>query len=220
MDDNKLMLSTLKAQLKYVVRSNGFVYHKPTLLLREHDNVLHIVNLNVRPMRVVIDYAMQPLYIRGSNVYLTCGARLDRFVNRTFRGWGLGDQNDFQRDCEEICLLLEHNVLPMFAEYGVPSGLIRFVEDGLWSSFTQGFSPDHRHLYAAYSHWYIGDIDAGISALSRVFDCGLDTSLPWVQPFLESQRELIQLAKESPISLQKRLNENIEITKSHIGLNK
>lgn len=219
MDDSKAMSTILQAKLKPLVREDGFTYQRPTLLVRERDNVLHLVNLHVRSHHVVIDYALQPLYIEASNFYLTCGDRLDRFVNRElFTGWGEGDRAEFQNDCDEISLLLENEVFPMFQKYGTPSGLIGFIENDVWRSFTQGFPPEDRYQHAAYSYWYLGDIDGGIRALSQVFDCGLDTSQPWIQTFLEIQRELLRIAREQPELLSKKLDDNIQLSKSRLRL--
>lgn len=218
MEDRKRMLKSLKSSLNPLLRSIGFTYQKPTILLRQREDVLHVISLHVSSAHVMIDYAIQPLYIKGNGIYLTCGDRLDRFVDGVFRGWGTGDESQFERDCEEICCLLNDIVVPMFEQFGTSSGLICFVEDGVWRSFTQGFSPDHRCVHLAYSYWYIGDVDNGISALSRVFDCGLDRSMTRVQSFLAEQQRLIRIGQENPSLIREEMRQNVTFTRHKLGL--
>lgn len=220
MKDRSAMMKILKAKLKPLVREHGFVYRTPTTLLFERDNVLSIINYHVASEHMFVNYAMLPLYIKTDFFGLGCGDRLERFIKGGYHDWGEGDEEQFKINCDEIYLLLEENILPLFTKYGSPSGLIRFIEDDVWRLFTHGFAPDHRYEYLAYSYWYLGDIDAGIAALSRVFDKGVvePKQGAWVKPFLEYAHELIELARSNPKLIRDKMLENVEYSRAHLGI--
>ena len=219
--DKKDLQKNIKEFFTTFAKQNGFVFHKPTLMIRMHKDTLHIVNFDVPSKGFNCNIAIQPLYIPSDTVTLSFGNRLNHFKTKLSGKWGYGnDKQEVEKDLSQVKELLEVNALKWFEETGCPEGIIKFIESGLCEDINLivGFPPVFRSMYLGFSYLYISKPELAIKPLQEVIEKYKDDNRDWVIKQNDMINSIITLTENAPHNIRQRISEIIIQTKDKLKL--
>lgn len=200
---------------------NNFKFYKPTIMLRECDDTIHIINFDLPTEGFNCNIAIQLLYIPADGITLSFGNRLNCFKTKLSGIWGYSDDKGIiEKDLSQVKDLLEVNALPWFNEVGSPEGIISFIESGASEDINiiVGFPPALRNIYLGFSYLYINKIDLAEKPLLKVLELYKDDNRSWVVQEKEMINDILELAKKEPGRIKDKLNDYIRITKDNLKL--
>ncbi len=185
MSYKRSMTSMIKKRFETFAIENGFHFHKPTILARINEHVIHIINFDVLTLGFNCSIAIQPLYVPLDNIALNCGNRLNDFRVNIPGNWGYG--TSVEQDLDEVEALLRENAVPWFDEVGNPQGLVKFIEEEeRVNLLTVGFAPFFRTLYLGLSLIFVDKVDEGIHLLGEIFKHPQEYNSIWFTKWKET----------------------------------
>lgn len=201
MKNRKALITLIKKEIKTFMSQHNFSFIKPTILFRNKDNILHIINFDVHAPGFNCNIAIQPLYIPNDNIDLSFGNRLNHFKTKLPGIWGYGDSSQDEKDLKEVIGLLEINVLPWFEEVGTPEGIIRFLKYE-WEkskSLIVGFPPYLKFLYTGFSYMYISNLKLGKFELENFLNELRNDSRTWVVDLKKKVETILSMENEEQV---------------------
>lgn len=220
--DKKSLQKIIKSSLNTFAKENGFLFQKPGLMLRKHQDTLHIINFDVLNERFNCDVAIMPLYYPSETIDLSFGNRLNHFKTKHSGIWGGGTLQDVEQDLQHVKVLLEQNILQWFEEVGNPNGIVTFIENGSSEDINiiVGFPPVIRNTYLGISYLYTNNIEKAYSPLKKVLETYKDDDREWAVYHKELVEELLSMMSEQPHMINNKLQEFIAYSKEKMKLSK
>lgn len=221
MIEKKILKKAIKEFFAPFAKQNGFFYLKPTLLVREHMDTLHIINFDIPHFGYNCDVAIQPLYIPQEDIVLGLGNRLEHFKEVSKGRWGFCEnENELEQGLIQVQKLLEKNVLPWFNEVGTPQGIVSFIERGYCKDvkLIVGFPPFLENLYLGFSYLYCNNFDLADKAFDIVTKELEGDSNPWIIQMVNLLHNIKVLLHSEPEKIHILLNTFIEQTKRNLKI--
>lgn len=211
----------IKVVFKPLAIEEGFFFYKPMLLLRMHQDTLHIVSFDRGLAGFACNIAIQPLYMPYDFISLSFGARLTRFRVDFPERWDYGnDWEGLLRNLYEALELVRRNALPWFHEVGSPGGLVSFIESGAADdpSYELECPPFLRETYLAFSYLYLGrskDAERSFRKVAQALNGN-----PFAVEREALAREMELLIRSNPEGAAQRIKVQIEQTKQNLSLDR
>lgn len=219
--DKKSLKRIIKDYFTPFAMKYDFEFYKPTIMHRECDDTIHIINFDLPTEGFYCNIAIQPLYIPADTITLSFGNRLNYFKTKLSGIWGYSnDKSIIEKDLLQVKDLLEVNALPWFDEVGSPEGIISFIESGAAEDINiiVGFPPTLRNIYLGFSYLYINKIDLAEKTLLKVLEQYKYDNRPWVVQEKEMINNILELAKNESGKIKDKLNDYIRMTKDNLKL--
>ncbi|MHB8928882.1 MAG: hypothetical protein ACYC9Q_14770 [Bacillota bacterium] len=212
----------IRAVFKPFATDEGFCFRRPTLLLRENQEILHVIAFDRGLAGFACDIALQPLFIPYDFFSLGFGARVTRFRANLHERWlyGADDSDTLFRNLSQALDLVRTNALPWFAEVGSPGGLVSFIESGASVDPSYGLHcpPILREKYLAFSYLYLGRVEDAERSFRRLAE-GFNGN-EFAKKDEEQAREMERLVRTDPQAAMRRIQTNIKETRVNLGLDK
>jgi len=219
--DKKTLQRIIKKYFTTFAEINNFIFYKPTIMLRECNDTLHIINFDLPTEGFNCSIAIQPLYIPSDSITISFGNRLNHFKAKLPGTWGYSsDKTIIEKDLSQVKDLLEVNAMPWFDKVGSPEGIISFIESGAAedTNIIVGFPPALRNIYLGFSYLYINKIDLAEKPLLQVLEQYKEDKRGWVVQVKEMINSMLALAKDEPYKIREKLTDYIRITKYNLKL--
>lgn len=209
----------IKQALKPFAEQKNFLFYKPTVLLRVHQNVMHVISFQLPGTSGFYCYAViQPLYIPYERLDLSFGGRLRHMTNNR-DAWGLEIEDvELEREFEQLLEVINKNALPWFDQAGCPAGIVPYVNQ--WAPGDAFLiAPITRKRHLAYSYLYLNELELADKALSAFLEEGTQPPIYDYQE-VENNRiqELRKLIQSQPEMIGDKIREYIDYTSSHLKL--
>lgn len=219
MYESKIIKKCIKNKLSAFANKNNFKFLKPTVLIRENDNLLQIINFDIINGHFNCDIAIQPLYIPVEYIILSVGNRLDKFNTKIPYIWGFEKTiDDLENDLEEVLYLLEKNAIKWFDD-------IYNIQDFI--DLLKNKYPEYKLLRATektnieflgYSYLVLGEYNLAKDMFEIIVKENEKYSSNWALKDVEKFQKIINIIDNEPEVINKMIKENIEYTKEKLKL--
>lgn len=219
MNRHEEIKTIIKKIMTPFTKQYGFTFYKPTLLIREYKDTIHIINFDLGTAGFTCDIAIQPLYIPSDTIDLSFGNRLSKFKAQLKERW---PYEEIETSLAQVNELLVSNAIPWFNEVGTPNGIVSFLEKWRPDDFSiiVGFPPASRYLYLGFSYLYIGNNKLADKALQTVFDRYKDDKRDWAIELKQIISILRELLKDRQEEIHLKLKEYIDNNCKNLRLKK
>ncbi|MBE0447971.1 MAG: DUF4304 domain-containing protein [Actinobacteria bacterium] len=220
-DIRRSVRKLIKKVFKPFADEHGFKFHKPTLLLREYKDTLHIISFELSTADFTCRIAILPLYVPEDTISLSFGNRISRFKVMLREWWDYKQtEQENEQSLMQIKELLERNALPWFEEAGSPEGIVSFIESGKADDPSIALRCPRfiKDLYLGFSYLYLNKYDQAGRLLQAVADSFKGDTRQWAINTRELAENMCTLAKERPEEVSIKLQEFIKQTKENLKL--
>ncbi len=210
----------IRAVFRSFAAEEGFFFRKPTLLLRDRQDTLHIIAFDRGLAGFACDIAIQPLYMPYDFFALSLGARVTRFRVDLRERWlyGEDDPDTLFRNLSQALDLVRRNALPWFDEAGSPAKLVSFIESGASTDPSYGLQcpPFLQEKYLAFSYLYLGRHQDAERSFRKLAE-GLSGN-QFAKKEEEQARAMELLVRTDPEAAMQRLMTHIKETRENLRL--
>jgi diadenosine tetraphosphatase ApaH/serine/threonine PP2A family protein phosphatase len=220
--EKKQLIKLLKKSFADFVGKHGFIFYKPTILVRNSEDTLHIINFDVYTEGFDCRVAIQPLFIASEEISLSLGNRLCHLGEHAPGIWGYGNEIEVVADFEHVKELLEKVALPWFEEAGHTKGLIDFLSDeDLGSSKYKivGLPPFMRRLILATGNLYCGNTCKAASEVMLFYELTKDETKPWMFELKKQAQQIHEfISNGDSAEIDHFLKRTIKESKSNLNI--
>lgn len=218
--DKALLRKLIKVTFTAFARAHGFHFHSPRILVREREQILHIIDFDLGTAGFTCDVAIQPLFVPDDVIVLSFGNRISQFKTVMRERWPYGEEEECKKGLEEIRLLLQRDALPWFDKVSSVSGMVAYLEEHDPYAERLRLTPWLKYLYMGFGYLGLKRYQEGVDLLRKVDDYFVSNKMQWdwVLRWKQLVEEMISLVSTDPELVEKRLAEYADYTRNKIGI--
>lgn len=219
MYESKIIKKCIKNKLSEFAIKNNFKFLKPTVLIRENDNLLQIINFDIINGHFNCNIAIQPLYIPVEYIILSIGNRLNKFNTEKPYIWGFGKTiEDLENDLEEVLYLLEKNAIKWFDDIYNIQDFIELLKNKYPEYELLRATEKTNIKFLGYSYLVVGEYNLAKDMFEIIVKENEKYSSNWALKDVEKFQKIINIIDNEPEVINKMIKENINYTKEKLKL--
>lgn len=227
--ESKAKRKILRTVFKEFNSENSFKFIKPTLLLRDNNDIIQYFDFHIGPGRLICDIVVQPLYVPNEGFCVELSERLSRIGSPIRSTWGKcnGSEEEYTENVKDMLNIISSEGLKWFDKVSSPEKIIYEVSKPNGTRIFGPCPPVVRSKIIGLSYLYLGDTKSALPYLeehiqirSEKFEGVSDYVIEHWNSVIEEYKEWIHLAKNDKNLLNKRFNQIILNNRRKLKLDK
>ena len=167
--DSKAKRKVLKETFKEFNSKNSFIFVKPTLLLRDYNDIIQYFYFHIAPNRLICDIVVQPLYIPADGFCVELSQRLSYIGTPRRFPWGKcnGSESEYAENVKDMLSIISSDGLKWFNKVSDPNRIINELERPNSETIFGPCPPVTKTKIIGLSYLYLGDTERALPYLEE-----------------------------------------------------